>query len=57
VWKPAGKRPVGRPRHKWEDNIRTDVGEGCEGVDWIHVVQNRAQRQTFMKTVLNLGIP
>jgi hypothetical protein len=38
VGKPEGKRPLGRPRHKWEDNIRMDVRKiGWEGVDWMHL--------------------
>jgi hypothetical protein len=36
VGKPEGKRPLGRLRHRWEDNIKTDLQEvGCEGIDWI----------------------
>jgi hypothetical protein len=42
VRKLEGRRPLGRPRHKWEDNIRRDLTEiGWEGVDWIHLVQDR----------------
>jgi hypothetical protein len=41
VDKPEGKRPLGRPRHRWEDNIRMDLREiGCEGVDWMQVTQD-----------------
>jgi hypothetical protein len=37
VGKPEGKRPLGRPRHRWDDNISMDVHEvGCEGMDWIN---------------------
>jgi hypothetical protein len=44
VRKPEGKRPLGRPRHKWEDNIRMDRTEmGWEGVDWIHLAEDRNQ--------------
>jgi hypothetical protein len=40
--KPEGKRPLRRPRHRWEDNIRMDVREiGWEGVDWMHLTQGR----------------
>jgi hypothetical protein len=40
VGKPEGKRPLGRPRHKWEDNIRMDLKEvGCGGMDWIGLAQ------------------
>jgi hypothetical protein len=39
-----GKRPLERPRHRWEDNIRKDLREvGCENVDWYHLAQNRDQ--------------
>jgi hypothetical protein len=42
VRKPEGKRPLGRPRHRWEDNIKMDIQEmGCGGMGWIGVAQNR----------------
>jgi hypothetical protein len=42
VGKPEGKRPLGRPRYKWEDNIKMDLQEvGCRGVDWIELAQDR----------------
>jgi hypothetical protein len=42
VGKPEGKRPLGRPRRRWEDNIKMDVQEvGCAGMDWIEVAQDR----------------
>jgi hypothetical protein len=42
VGKPEGKRPLGRPRRRWENNVRMDLNEiRCEGVDWIHVAQDR----------------
>jgi hypothetical protein len=57
VGKPEGKSPLGRPRHRWEDNIRMDLREvGSEGVDWVHLVQDRDQCQAFMSTVMNLWI-
>ena len=41
VWKPEGKRPMGRPRCRWEDNIKMDLQEGgCGGMDWIDLSQN-----------------
>jgi hypothetical protein len=44
VGKPEGERPLGRPRRRWEDNIRMDVREiGWEGVDWVHLAQDRYQ--------------
>jgi len=40
--KPEGKRPLGRPRHRWEDNIKTNLQEvGCGGMDWIVLAQDR----------------
>jgi hypothetical protein len=58
VGKPEGKRPLGRHRHKWEDNIRTDLREiGCEGVDWIHLTRDRDQRRDLVKTVMNIRVP
>jgi hypothetical protein len=42
VGKPEGKRPLGRPRHRWEDNIKMDLQEvGCEGMDRIELAQDR----------------
>jgi len=42
VGKPGGKRPLGRPRHRWEDNIKMDLQEvGCGGMDWMELVQDR----------------
>jgi hypothetical protein len=42
VRKSEGKRPLGRPRHRWEDNIQMDLQEmGCEGLDWIELAQYR----------------
>jgi hypothetical protein len=42
VGQPEGKRPLRRPRHRWEDNIKTDLREiGLGGMDWIHLAQDR----------------
>jgi len=42
VGKPEGKRPLGRPRRRWEDNIKMDLQEvGCGGIDWIELAQDR----------------
>jgi len=42
VGKAEGKRPLGRPRHRWEDNIKMDLQEvGCGGMDWIELAQDR----------------
>ena len=46
VGKPEGKRPLGRPRYRWEDNIKMDLQEvGCECMDWIDLAQNRDRCQ------------
>jgi hypothetical protein len=58
VGKPEGKRPLGRPRRRWEDKIRMDLKEiGWKGVDWLHLAQDRDQGQDLLSTVLNLRIP
>jgi hypothetical protein len=47
--KPEGKRPLWRPRHRWENNIRMDVREiGWEAVGWMHLAQDRDQWQTLV---------
>jgi hypothetical protein len=49
-----GKRPLGRPRRRWEDNIRMDLREiGWGGMDWIHLAQDRDQRRAVVNTVMN----
>jgi hypothetical protein len=58
VGKPARKRELGRPRHRWEYNIRMDFGEiGWEGMDWMHLSQDRDQWQALMNAVTNLWVP
>jgi hypothetical protein len=53
-----GKRPLGRPRHRWKDNIRMDLREmGWEVLDWMDLVQDRDQWQALMSTVIDLGFP
>ena len=48
VGKPDGKRPLGRPRHRWEDNIKMDLQEvGCGGMDWMELAQDRDRWQAF----------
>jgi hypothetical protein len=57
VKKPERKRPLGRPMHRWED-IKMDLREtGWEGVDWMHLDQDRDQWQTVVNTVKNLQVP
>ena len=58
VGKPEGKRPLGRPRRRWVDNIRMDLQEvGCGYVDWIGLVQDRDRWRTLVSAVMNLRVP
>jgi len=58
VAKPEGKRPLRRPRHRWEDNIKVDLQEViCEGKDWIVVAQNRDRWRAVVKAVMNVRVP
>ena len=58
VGKPEGKRPLGRPRRRWVDNIRMDLqGVGCGYVDWIGLAQDRDRWRTFVSAVMNLRVP
>ena len=58
VEKPEGKRPLGRPRRRWVDNIRMDLQEvGCGYVDWIGLAQDRDRRRTLVSAVMNLRVP
>jgi hypothetical protein len=53
-----GKRPLGRPRRRWEDNIKLDLREiGIDGANWIRLAQDRVQWQAFVDTVMNLRFP
>jgi len=52
VGKPEGKRPLGRPRCRWEDNIEIDLQEvGCRGMDWIELAQDMDGRWTLVNVV------
>jgi hypothetical protein len=54
---PEGKRPLGRPRRRWEDGIRMDLGEiGLGGVDWIRLVQDRDRWWGVVSVVMNLRL-
>jgi hypothetical protein len=54
VGKPEGKRPMGRPRHRWEDNMKMDLQEvGCGGIDWIEMAQDRDRWWALVKAVMN----
>ena len=58
VGKPEGKRPLGRPRRRWEDDIKTnlqEVGGGCE--DWMELAQDRDRWRALVSTVMNLRVP
>ena len=58
VGKPEGKRPLRRPRHRWEDNIKVDLQEmGCEGMDWIELAQDRDRWRALVNAVMNLRLP
>jgi hypothetical protein len=57
-WLENLKRPLRRLRHRWEDNIRMYLREtGWEGMDWIHLAQNRGQWQALVNMVMNLQVP
>ena len=58
VGKPEGKRPLGRPRRRCVDNIRTDLEEvGCGYVDWIGLAQDRDRWRKLVSAVMNLRVP
>ena len=58
VGKPEGKRPLGRPRHRWEDNIKMDLQEvGCEGLDWPELNQDRDSWWVLVKGVMYFRVP
>jgi hypothetical protein len=54
----GSKRPLGRPRHRWEDNIKIDLRETeIDGANWIRLAQDRVQWRAFVRTVMNLRLP
>jgi hypothetical protein len=58
VGKPEGKRPLRRPRCRWEDNIKVDLQEvGCGGMDWIELAQDRARWWALLNVVINIWVP
>ena len=58
VGKPEGRRPLGRPRRRWVDNIRMDLQEvGCGYIDWIRLAQDRERWRTLVSAVMNLRVP
>jgi len=57
VRKPEGKRPLGRPRRRWEDNIKMDLQkEGWGGMDWFDLVQDRDSWLALVNAVMNLRV-
>ena len=58
VGKPEGKRPVGRPRHRWEDDMKMDLREvGCDPGVWIDLAEDRDQCRAYVRAVINLQVP
>jgi hypothetical protein len=58
VGRPEGKRPLGRPRRRLEDNIKMDLREiGIDGMNWIRLIQDRVRLWAFVNTVMNLRVP
>ena len=57
VGKPEGKRPLGRPRRRWEDNIKMDLQEvGCGGMEWIELARDRDSWRALVTVVMNLRV-
>ena len=58
VGKPEGKRPLGRPKRRWEDNIKMHLQEvGCGGMDWIELAQYRDRWRALMNAAMNIRVP
>jgi hypothetical protein len=58
VGRPEGKRSLGRPRHRWEDNIKMDLREiQIDEANWIRLVQDMVRWRAFVNTVMNLKVP
>ena len=58
VGKPAGRRPLGRSRRKWEDNIKMDLQEvGCGDMDWIDLAQDSDRWRALVNALMNLRVP
>jgi len=57
VGKPEGKRPLGRPRLRWEDDIKMDLWEVGGGGDWMELAQDRDRWRALVNTVMNFQVP
>jgi hypothetical protein len=57
VWKPEGRKPLGRPRRRWEDNIKMDLQEVGWGMDWILLAQDRDSWRALVNAVMKLRVP
>jgi len=58
VGRPEGKRSLGRPRHRWEDNVNIDVRDiGIDGTNWIRLAQDKVWCWAFVSMVMNLQVP
>jgi hypothetical protein len=58
VGRPESKRPLGRSRGRWEDNIKMELKEtGTDGTNWIRLAQDKVQWRAFLSTVMNLRVP
>ena len=58
VGKPQGMRPIGRPRRRWEDNIKMNLQEvGCGYMDWIELAQGTDRCQALVNTAMNVRVP
>jgi hypothetical protein len=57
VGRPKGKRPLGRPRRRWEDNIKLDLRDvGIDGAIWIRLAQDKVRWRAFVSMVMNLRV-
>jgi hypothetical protein len=58
IGRPEVKRPLGRPRGRWEDNVKLDLRDiGIDGANWIQLAQDRVNWRAFVNTVMNLWVP